>query len=219
MLLTRQKRPLKQHKINIYLVKVYLNNYIIKISIEKYKVENISGNRKYNEKTKRKEESQSKENKAPQGLYNEIRKQIEDLKAKVNELLKTFTPKTINNLPFILKKETSFNVWLNVVMNDFKSFSFEYMFDENLPRPEISADEDKRRMGFANLHNLSRLNPDYRKIICNLKTSLEIMNKIKNLKNPTTLSLKVAAKQQWNSASFTKKIENQQLTLFYVLKI
>lgn len=117
-------------------------------------------------------------------------------------------PKVAGNPPFILDKDTPFNVWKTVVNNEFKSFGYEFLLDNEIPKPPLSEDENAKRTGFAISYLLSRLDDNYRKVVCQLKTPVEILNKIENIKNPTMSSSKFATKRTWNSANFDKNHEN-----------
>ncbi len=68
-------------------------------------------------------------------------------------------PRT-SNPPLVLEKDTSFEVWKRIVMDDFKSFGFQYLLEGKETPTNVEKSETERRFGFANSYLFSRVCSD-----------------------------------------------------------
>ncbi len=115
-------------------------------------------------------------------------------------------PRT-SNPPFILEKDTSFEVWKRIVMDEFKSFGFQYLLEGKETPTNVEKCEAERRVGFANSYLFSRVCSDYKMMVCNLEHPLDILDKLQKIRCPIMLSTRFAIRRAWSSLTFSKSKE------------
>lgn len=138
-----------------------------------------------------------------------VEDEIKELKAQLTELKKSLKqlPK-IQNPACILQKDTSYDVWRKIVENDFRTFGYLYLIDKNETKPTVSADEEKSRCGFAMGYLISRLDDEYKRLVCDLDEPIQVLEKLDSLRHPKIPSTKFVLKRSWSNLTYLKGKES-----------
>ncbi|XP_044765740.1 uncharacterized protein LOC123321992 [Coccinella septempunctata] len=134
-----------------------------------------------------------------------IGEELERLKTQLTEMRNKLrqVPK-IQNPACILQKDTSYDVWRKIVENDFRTFGYLYLIDKNETKPTLSADEETSRSGFAMGYLISRLDDEYKRLVCDINEPMAILEKLDSLKHPKIPSTKFVLKRSWSNLTYLK---------------
>ncbi|XP_050519687.1 uncharacterized protein LOC126893470 [Diabrotica virgifera virgifera] len=133
---------------------------------------------------------------------NELRAQIAELKKSLHQ-----TPR-VQNPACILQKDTSYDVWRKLVENDFRTFGYLYLIDRNEMKPTLTAEEEKTRSGFAMGYLISRLDDEYKRLVCDLNEPIQVLEKLDTVRRPKIPSTKFLLKRSWSNITYLKGKES-----------
>lgn len=145
------------------------------------------------------------ENRSESFTNANICEELESLKAQLAEMKNKLrqVPK-IQNPACILQKDTSYDVWRKIVENDFRTFGYLYLIDKNETKPTLSTDEETSRSGFAMGYLISRLDDEYKRLVCDINEPMAILEKLDSLRHPKIPSNKFILKRSWSNLTYLK---------------
>ena len=139
----------------------------------------------------------------------QLQKQLENLKSRANAGSSAFfvsaeNPKN-NVRTQILSKESNFEVWKSIVVNELRGQGYEYIIDHTKQKPnDIDEEETERRRSLVYSYLLNRLSADYQRIVCQIGDPSKIMERLEQMRRPKLISAFFAVRRKWNILVFQK---------------
>ena len=137
-----------------------------------------------------------------------IQEEISVLKEKKNDETKTDVFRTPQHPAVVLTTEMNFDVWFRMITGELASLKYDdLLLEQKNEAGEINYDPDdqktKGRLNFVTTFLLARVDDSYKQSICDLELPYEMLKKIRDMRYPNLLSMRMTLERQWNNMIMT----------------